>query len=76
MQMAVVSFDTVLIIDKLESNPLHDEQDKPVWGAVYSLKSNTARPLKLSTNSFCAGGGWLSNGTSAYLICLLPGDEF
>lgn len=63
MQMAVVSSDTVLIIDKLEQNPLHDEQDRPVWGAVYSLKTDKVRPLKLVTNSFCAGGGWLSNGT-------------
>lgn len=68
MQMTVVGPDTVLIIDKLESNPLKDDQGKPVLGAVYSLKSNTPRPIKLITNSFCAGGGWLSNGTSAYLI--------
>ncbi|KAF8595713.1 hypothetical protein BDV93DRAFT_528472 [Ceratobasidium sp. AG-I] len=63
MQMTVVGPDTVLIIDKLEPNPLKDDEGKPAWAAVYSLKSNTPRPIKLITNSFCAGGGWLSNGT-------------
>ncbi|CAE7126179.1 unnamed protein product [Rhizoctonia solani] len=63
MQIAVVSSDTVLIIDKIENNPLKDAEGKPAWASVYSLKSHTARPLKLVTNSFCAGGGWLSNGT-------------
>ncbi|ELU36632.1 copper radical oxidase [Rhizoctonia solani AG-1 IA] len=61
MQIAVVSSDTVLIIDKIENNPLKDAEGKPAWASVYSLKSHTARPLKLVTNSFCAGGGWLSN---------------
>ncbi|CAE6500679.1 unnamed protein product [Rhizoctonia solani] len=63
MQMTVATETNVVIIDKFEQNPLHDENDRPVWGAVYSTVSNTARPLHVVTNSFCATGTWLSNGT-------------
>lgn len=33
------------------------------WGAIYEISSQSVRPLTLITNSFCAGGGWLSNGS-------------
>lgn len=63
MQMSVATPTNVIIIDKLELNPLHDSSDKPVWGAIYSVVSDTARALHIATNSFCASGTWLSNGT-------------
>ncbi|KAG8692449.1 hypothetical protein FRC08_009769 [Ceratobasidium sp. 394] len=63
MQMTVATDSTVVIIDKLERNVLHDEKDLPVWGAVYSTKTDTARPLHITTNSLCATGTWISNGT-------------
>ncbi|KAJ1307166.1 hypothetical protein OPQ81_001283 [Rhizoctonia solani] len=63
MQMTVATSTNVVIIDKFEQNHLHDENDKSVWGAVYSTVSDTARPLHLVTNSFCATGTWISNGT-------------
>lgn len=63
MQMTVATSANVVIFDKFEQNPLHDAQDKPVWGSVYSTVTDMARPLHLDTNSFCATGTWLSNGT-------------
>ncbi|KAG8794240.1 hypothetical protein FRC12_000092 [Ceratobasidium sp. 428] len=64
MQMVVVGPDTVMMIDKLESNPLKTSAGTHALGAMYNLKTNTVRPLNgITTNSFCAGGGWLSNGT-------------
>ncbi|QRW03532.1 glyoxal oxidase [Ceratobasidium sp. AG-Ba] len=63
MQLAVLNDQTVIIIDKLEKNPLHDSSDRPVWADVYTIASQALRPLKLITNSFCATGSWLSNGT-------------
>ncbi|KAG9082086.1 hypothetical protein FRC06_005230 [Ceratobasidium sp. 370] len=66
MQLTVASDSTVVIIDKFEQNVLHDETDHPVWGAVYSTKTDTARPLHLVTNSFCATGTWISNGTLTF----------
>ncbi|KAG9127444.1 hypothetical protein FRC07_013761 [Ceratobasidium sp. 392] len=65
MMLTVATETTVAIFDKLEHNPLHDENDKPAWGSVYSVNSDTARPLHIITNSFCATGTWLSNGTLA-----------
>ncbi|KAG9121648.1 hypothetical protein FRC07_002318 [Ceratobasidium sp. 392] len=63
MMLTVATEATVVIFDQLEQNPLHDNHDKPVWGAIYSVNSDTARPLHIITNSFCATGTWLSNGT-------------
>lgn len=31
--------------------------------ALYTLSTNVVKPLDLTTNSFCARGGWLSNVT-------------
>ena len=62
MQLAVVSDKHALIIDKVEHNPL-TVGGHPAWGALYDLDANTVRPLNLLSNSFCAGGSWLSNGT-------------
>ncbi|QRV74647.1 glyoxal oxidase [Ceratobasidium sp. AG-Ba] len=68
MQLAVLNDQTVIIIDKLEKNPLHDSSDRPVWADVYTIASQALRPLKLITNSFCATGSWLSNGTRNPLV--------
>lgn len=62
MQLAVVDDNTVLIFDKQENNPLQIG-GKPVWGSLYDIPSTELRALEMQTNSFCAGGGWLSNGT-------------
>ncbi|CAE6492836.1 unnamed protein product [Rhizoctonia solani] len=63
MQLTVASSTNVVILDKFENNPLHDENDKPVWGSVYSTVSDSVRALHIMTNGFCATGTWLSNGT-------------
>ncbi len=62
MQLAIVSDKHALIIDKVEHNPL-TVAGHPTWGALYDLEAHTVRPLNLLSNSFCAGGSWLSNGT-------------
>ncbi|KAF8333942.1 putative copper radical oxidase [Cantharellus anzutake] len=62
MQLAVVSDKHAVIIDKVEHNPL-SISGHPAWGALYDLEKNTIMPLDLLSNSFCAGGSWLSNGT-------------
>ncbi|KAG8791040.1 hypothetical protein FRC12_010291 [Ceratobasidium sp. 428] len=63
MQLAVFSSEVVVFIDKLESNPLRTSTNEHALGARYLLETNSVRPLDIKTNSFCAGGGWLSNGT-------------
>ena len=62
MQLAVVSATHVIVIDKVEHNPLTID-GHPAWGALYDLRNHQVRPLNLLSNSFCAGGTFLSNGT-------------
>ncbi|KZW01402.1 hypothetical protein EXIGLDRAFT_603030 [Exidia glandulosa HHB12029] len=66
MQLTVVSSTQLLIVDKVERNPLRINGHS-AWSALYDLRTNTVRPVDLQTNSFCAGGGWLSNGTLVVL---------
>ena len=62
MQIAVVDDTQVIIIDKVEHN-LISVAGHPAWMAVYDLDANDVRALNPLTNSFCAGGSFLSNGT-------------
>ena len=62
MQLAVVSATHAILVDKVEHNPLTID-GHPAWGALYDFRNHQVRPLKLVSNSFCAGGTFLSNGT-------------
>lgn len=62
MQLAIVSSSHAIIIDKVEHNPL-SISGHPAWAALYNLNTHTVRPLSMQSNSFCAGGTFLSNGT-------------
>jgi hypothetical protein len=63
MQLAVIDDSRVLLVDKVEHNLL-TVSGHPAWGALYDFRTNKVRqPLDLASNSFCAGGSFLSNGT-------------
>ena len=62
MQLVVVSPSHALIIDKVEHNPISID-GHPAWGALYNLDTEAILPLRIQSNSFCAGGTFLSNGT-------------
>lgn len=62
MQLAIVSDTHALVIDKVEHNPL-DVNNHPAWAALYNLDTHSLTPLQMESNSFCAGGSFLSNGT-------------
>ncbi|WAR58015.1 hypothetical protein PtB15_5B245 [Puccinia triticina] len=61
-QISVVGEKYALIIDKVEHNPLMIN-GRPAWAALYNLETDEVTPLSLKSNSFCAGGSYLSNGT-------------
>ncbi len=63
MQLAVVSATHVLIMDKVEHNPLTVDNRHPAWGALFNLETYAVTPLHVRSNSFCAGGAFLGNGT-------------
>ena len=62
MQIVVISSTHALIVDKVEHNPL-TVNGHPAWAALYNLENHSLTPLKMDSNSFCAGGTFLSNGT-------------
>lgn len=62
MQLAVISETHALIVDKVEHNLL-EINGHPAWAALYNLKTHALKPLNMQSNSFCAGGTFLSNGT-------------
>ncbi|KIJ69066.1 copper radical oxidase [Hydnomerulius pinastri MD-312] len=62
MQLAVISPSHALVIDKVEHNPISID-GHPAWAALYNLNTQAVIPLKVQSNSFCAGGTFLSNGT-------------
>lgn len=62
MQLAIISATHALIIDKVQHNPLTVD-GHPAWAALYHLDNHSVTPLKMQSNSFCAGGSFLGNGT-------------
>ncbi|QRV96298.1 glyoxal oxidase [Ceratobasidium sp. AG-Ba] len=52
----------MFILDKTENNPIN-VSGHPAWGSVYNVDTNEVRPMDVITNSFCAGGNVLGNGT-------------
>ncbi|RXW19639.1 hypothetical protein EST38_g6230 [Candolleomyces aberdarensis] len=62
MQLAIISPSHALLVDKVEHNPL-DINGHPAWGALYNLNTHAVKPLDMQSNSFCAGGAFLRNGT-------------
>jgi hypothetical protein len=62
MQLAIVSPSHAIITDKVEHNPLTIDRH-PAWGALYNLETHALTPLDVKSNSFCAGGAFVSNGT-------------
>jgi hypothetical protein len=63
MQLTIISDTHALIIDKVKHNPLTIGVH-PAWAALYNLQTHAVRPFEVESNSFCAGGTFLSNGTS------------
>ncbi|KAJ7065013.1 glyoxal oxidase N-terminus-domain-containing protein [Mycena amicta] len=63
LEAIVVSPTLVVFFDRATNDPLKTPDGKTAWGALWNLESNTASPLKLVSDSFCASGSILSNGT-------------
>ncbi|BGP45591.1 hypothetical protein JCM10450v2_001410 [Rhodotorula kratochvilovae] len=56
----------VYIVDKTEANPVMvtgARGEHPAWAVEYDWQTNEYRPMDIVTNSFCAGGNVLGNGT-------------
>lgn len=47
---------------QVENNSL-EINGHPAWATAYDLKTNVARPMDIVTNTFCAGGSHMGNGS-------------
>ncbi|KAG8732367.1 hypothetical protein FRC12_019300, partial [Ceratobasidium sp. 428] len=64
MQLFLGQGNRVYFVDKTENNPPKvGNPSHPAWATEYDVDTNTFRPMDVITNSFCAGGGVLGNGT-------------
>jgi hypothetical protein len=57
---------TVFILDKTENNKMTMTTNgitHPAWGTSYDLRTNVATAMEVTSNSFCAGGFNLGDGT-------------
>jgi hypothetical protein len=62
LEAIVVSPTLAIFFDRATNDPLMIN-NHTAWGALWNFKTNTASPLNLITDTICASGGFLSNGT-------------
>ncbi|THU77179.1 hypothetical protein K435DRAFT_702963 [Dendrothele bispora CBS 962.96] len=62
MQLAVTSESTAIILDKVEHNPL-TVNGHIAWASELNFNTNQVRPLNPLSNTWCATGSFLGNGT-------------
>ncbi|CED84971.1 Immunoglobulin-like fold [Phaffia rhodozyma] len=66
-QLFLGSPNKIYFVDKTENNPLRVTSSSGVehaaWGSEYDLRTNEFRAMDVVSNSFCAGGNVLGNGT-------------
>ncbi|KAF8070115.1 glyoxal oxidase [Lyophyllum atratum] len=52
----------VFMVDKVENNPARIK-GHPAWASEWTVATDSQRPMDAVTNSFCAGGNVMGNGT-------------
>ncbi|KAF9474411.1 copper radical oxidase [Pholiota conissans] len=62
LEAIIVSPTLAIFFDRASNDPLMINNN-PAWGALWNLETNTASPLLVVSDTFCASGGFLSNGT-------------
>jgi hypothetical protein len=68
LEAIIVSPTLVVMFDRVSNDPLQINNHS-AWGALWDLETSSVRPLNVITNSFCASGSLLSNGT---MVCAYP----
>ena len=68
LEAIVVSPTLVVFFDRASNDPLQINGHS-AWGGLWNLEADTVTPLNLVTNSFCASGALLSNGTMVRSPC-------
>ncbi|KAF8578125.1 copper radical oxidase [Ramaria rubella] len=63
MQISIVSETKAVIYDKVEHNPISNAAGVPAWAVEYDITNDSLRVLNPQSNTWCAAGAHLSNGT-------------
>ncbi|KAJ7622046.1 glyoxal oxidase N-terminus-domain-containing protein [Roridomyces roridus] len=63
LELITISPTLALMYDRPYANPLKLPNGESAWAGLWHFDTNTATPLEVKTNTFCAGGAFLSNGT-------------
>ncbi|KAF9019754.1 copper radical oxidase [Hymenopellis radicata] len=66
LEAMVVSPTLAIMFNRPSNDPLQIN-GHPAWGALWNFETNTASALDVLTDSFCASGAFLSNGTMVSL---------
>jgi len=67
LESIIVSPTLALFFDRASNDTLQIDGHS-AWGALFDLQTNKPSPLRLITNSFCASGTFLSNGTMVGIL--------
>ena len=59
----IVSPTLAITFDRVNNGTPLKVDGHDAWGALWNLETNTATPLNIISDTFCASGGFLSNGT-------------
>ncbi|KAF7337886.1 hypothetical protein MVEN_02011700 [Mycena venus] len=63
VELITISPTLMLMYDRADGNPLLLPNGEQAWAALWNLETNTPTPLSSITDTFCAGGAFISNGT-------------
>ncbi|KAG5641948.1 hypothetical protein DXG03_003937 [Asterophora parasitica] len=61
-QLFIGTENNVYLVDKVENNPARIG-GHPAWASEWTLTSDAQRTMDARTNTFCAGGNVMGNGT-------------
>ncbi|KAJ7242698.1 hypothetical protein C8J57DRAFT_1243905 [Mycena rebaudengoi] len=62
VELITISPTLMLMYDRADGNPLLLPDGERAWAALWNLKTNTPTPISSITDTFCAGGAFISNG--------------
>lgn len=63
VELITISPTLMLMYDRADGNPLLLPNGEKAWAALWDLETNTPTPVSTITDTFCAGGAFISNGT-------------
>ena len=70
LEAIIVSPTLAIFFDRASDDPLQINNHS-AWGGIWNLETNEVKALDVVSNSFCASGALLSNGTMVILSLVL-----